>query len=94
MIIIAGHSRAKNAIERDAAVSAFADMVETARQQDGCLDFAITADSLDPERVNIFECWRDQQTLNAWRKIARGPKVVLREPQAKLYRSDKAEKPF
>lgn len=94
MIIIAGHSRAKNATERDAAVAAFAGMAARAREQDGCLDFAIGADSVDPERVNIYECWRDQQALNAWRRIARGPKVALTQAQVKLYRTDKAEKPF
>jgi quinol monooxygenase YgiN len=94
MIIIAGHSRAKNASERDAAVAAFASMVERARQQDGCLDLSIGADPVDPDRINVFECWRDQPSLNAWRKIAKAPKVALRDVQVKLYRADKAEKPF
>ncbi len=94
MIIIAGHSRARNADERDAAVAAFAGMVERARKHDGCLDLSIGADSVDPERINVFECWRDQPSLNAWRKVARAPKVALREARVKLYRTDKAEKPF
>ena len=94
MIIIAGHSRARNATERDTAVAAFVKMVEKARGRDGCIDFAITADSVDPERVNLFECWRDQEALDAWRKVARGPKVRLGEARVSLYRSDKAEKPF
>jgi quinol monooxygenase YgiN len=94
MIIIAGHSRAKDADKRDAAVAAFADMIERARRQDGCLDFAIGPDALDPDRINIFECWRDQQSLNAWRKVARGPRVALRDAQVSLYRTDEAEKPF
>jgi quinol monooxygenase YgiN len=98
MIIIAGYSRVKDAIERDAGVASFAAMVERARQQDGCLDFSISADPLDPERVNLFECWRDREALDAWRKIAskirRAPKVALRESSVSLYRSDKAEKPF
>jgi len=94
MIIIAGHSKARTAVERDAAVASFTPMIEKARQQDGCLDMAIGADPLDPERINLFECWRDQTSLNAWRKIARGPKVSLRDVQVKLYRTEKAEKPF
>ena len=94
MIIIAGHSLARNAEERDAAVAAFAKMVERARKRDGCLDFSISADSVDPERTNLFECWRDQQSLDAWRKVARGPKVALRETSVRLYSSDQAEEPF
>jgi quinol monooxygenase YgiN len=70
VIIIAGHSRTRSAIERDAAVAAFANMVERARKQDGCLDMSMGADSVDPERINVFECWRDHQSLDAWRKIA------------------------
>jgi hypothetical protein len=63
-------------------------MVERARAYDGCLDFSIIADAVDPERVNLFECWRDQTALNAWRKVARGgpggkPKAVA----VSLYRT-------
>ena len=94
MIIIAGYSRTKTIHERDAAVAAFADMVGRARKSDGCVDLSISADSVDPNRINLFECWRDQQSWNAWRKIAKAPRVKLRETSVKLYRSDKAEKPF
>ena len=93
MIIIAGYTLTE-AHKRDAAVEAFAGMVQRARKYDGCLDLSISADSVDPDRINLFECWRDQQSLNAWRKIANSPRVKLRESFVKLYRSDKAEKPF
>lgn len=93
MIIIAGYTRTEKD-KRDAAVESFAAMVGKARKQDGCLDLSISADSVDPDRVNLFECWRDQQSWNAWRKIAKAPKIKLRETHVKLYRSDKAEKPF
>ena len=93
MIIIAGHTLTE-AHKRDAAVEAFADMVERARRYDGCLDLSISADSVDPERINLFECWRDPQSWKAWRKVAKAPQVKRRETCVKLYRSDKAEKPF
>ena len=93
MIIIAGYTRTE-AHKRDAAVAAFADMVGKARKQDGCLDFSISADSVDPDRVNLFECWRDQDSLDAWRKVARGPRSAAREIHVKLYRTDAAEEPF
>jgi quinol monooxygenase YgiN len=80
--------------KRDAAVEAFADMVGRARRQDGCLDLAICADSIDLDRINVFECWRDEQSWKAWRKVAKGPRVKLGESFVKLYRSEKAEKPF
>jgi quinol monooxygenase YgiN len=93
MIIIAGHSLTE-ADKRDAAVAAFADMVSRARKYDGCLDVAISADSVDPERINVFEHWRDQQSLDAWRKVASAPAVEFREARVKLYRTEKAEEPF
>ena len=93
MIIIAGYSLTE-ADKRDAAIEAFAGMVERARKHDGCLDLSISADSVEPDRINLFECWRDQQAWKAWRKIAKGPRVKLGESVVKLYRSDKAERPF
>lgn len=94
MIIIAGYTRT-DAEKRNGTVEAFKSMVERARAYDGCVDFSISADAVDPERVNLFECWRDQATLNAWRKVARGgPRGKPREVAVNLYRTDKAEKPF
>ncbi|MBN9053444.1 putative quinol monooxygenase [Shinella sp. NM-101] len=94
MIIIAGYTRVDPG-KRDSAVEAFKGMVERARAFDGCLDFSISTDAVDPERVNLFECWRDEATLNAWRKVARGgPRGKPREVAVSLYRTDKAEKPF
>jgi quinol monooxygenase YgiN len=93
MIIIAGFTLME-ADKRDAAVRAHIDMVVRARKRDDCLDLSISADPLDPERINIFEQWRDQNALDAWRKVASPPKVARRETYVKLYRTDKAEEPF
>ena len=92
MIIIAGYTLTESG-KRDAAVEAFAGMVERARKQDGCLDVAISADAVEPDRINVFECWRDQRSLDAWRKVAKGPRVKRRETHVSLYRSERAEKP-
>jgi quinol monooxygenase YgiN len=94
MIIIAGHSRAKTAVDRDANVAAFAGMVAQARTQDGCIEFAISADAVEPDRSNLLEIWRDEEAWKAWRKVARAPKVKRGVAEVRLYRSDKAEKPF
>lgn len=74
MIIIAGHELVATE-QRDAFVEAFRDLVTRARSFDGCLHIAITADSIDPERVNVTEVWRDVEALNRWRRRAKGPKV-------------------
>jgi quinol monooxygenase YgiN len=93
MIIIAGYTLTE-AHKRDAAVRAFAAMVERARKFDGCLDLSISADSVDPERVNLFECWRDEESWNAWRKVAKGPATRPREIYVQVYRGANVEKTF
>jgi quinol monooxygenase YgiN len=42
-------------------------VLEQARGTAGCLDFAITADPLDPGRVNNFERWESQAAVEAFR---------------------------
>jgi quinol monooxygenase YgiN len=94
MIIIAGHTLTESGA-RDAAIQAFGSMLERARKHDGCLDFSISADSLDAERTNLFELWRDQESLDAWRKVAKHPRgIKIKKALVKLYRTEKAEKPF
>ena len=94
MIIIAGHALAESG-NRDAAIQAFSKMLERARKHDGCLDLSFSADPLDADRVNIFELWRDQESLDAWRKVAKGPRgIKYRKAHVKLYRTERAEKPF
>ena len=72
MLIIAGQVRVAEA-ERDAYVTAFGDLVERARTAAGCLDVVISADPLDPGRVNMFEHWESQDALEAWRAVANAP---------------------
>jgi quinol monooxygenase YgiN len=74
VIIIAGHELV-DAQQRDTFVAAFGELITRARDFDGCIHVAITADSVDPERVNVIEVWRDAETLNKWRKRAKAPKV-------------------
>ena len=94
MIIIAGYSLTE-AGARDAAITAFTDMMKRARRQDGCLDLSLSPDPLDADRINVFELWRDQEALDAWRKVAKGPRgIKFRKAHVKLYRTEKAEKPF
>jgi quinol monooxygenase YgiN len=42
-------------------------VVEQARSAPGCLDFAITADLVDPGRIDIFERWETQAAVQAFR---------------------------
>ena len=93
MIIVAGYSLAKSVVNRDASVAAVAEMVGRARQQDGCIDMAISADSVDPTRSNIVEIWRDEAAWKAWRKVAKGPRSRAKETHVSLYKAE-LEKAF
>jgi quinol monooxygenase YgiN len=65
-LIIAGHL-AVSRTERDAYVEECVAVVRAARTAPGCLDYAITADSLDPSVVRIFERWENEEQLLAFR---------------------------
>jgi quinol monooxygenase YgiN len=54
MLIIAGHLVVARA-ERDRFIAECVAAVEAARVAAGCLDYSITADTVDPARVVIYE---------------------------------------
>jgi quinol monooxygenase YgiN len=66
MVIVAGHITVEPQ-QREAYLAGCVSVVEQARGTAGCLDFAITADLIDPGRVNIFERWASQAAVDAFR---------------------------
>ena len=66
MVIVAGRL-VVDPTERDAYLEGCKDVVGHARRTAGCLDFSITADLVDPARVNIFERWESQDAVEAFR---------------------------
>lgn len=72
MIIIAGFLLVDEA-DQATYVEAHRDLVTRARAFDGCIDLSISADPLDPRRINNIEIWRDRDALDAWRKQADAP---------------------
>jgi quinol monooxygenase YgiN len=69
MVIVAGHITV-TPDQREPCLVASVSVVEEARRAGGCLDFAITADLLDPGRVNLLERWESQAAVNAFRRSA------------------------
>lgn len=65
-IVVAGHLRVA-ADERNTYLDSCRSVVAAARNTDGCLAFAISADLVDPERINIYERWTDTDTLQRFR---------------------------
>jgi quinol monooxygenase YgiN len=69
MVIVAGDV-AVEPQQRESYLAGCVSVVERARGAAGCLDFAITADLIDPGRVNIFERWESQAAVEAFRRSA------------------------
>lgn len=66
MVIVAGHIIVEPD-QRESYLASCVTVVEQARRAAGCLDFAITADLIDPGRVNIFERWESRVAVEAFR---------------------------
>jgi quinol monooxygenase YgiN len=71
MVIVAGHITVEPQ-QRESYLAGCVSVVERARGAAGCLDFAITADPINPGRVNVFERWESQAALNTARGNAPG----------------------
>ena len=66
MVIVAGQLFV-DPTGRERYLAGCAEVVEQARRAPGCLDFAITADLIDPGRINIFERWQTQAAVKSFR---------------------------
>ncbi len=66
MVIVAGHLVVA-AEDREDYLEGCASVVQQARVAPGCLDFALSADLLDPGRVDVFERWESRAAVEAFR---------------------------
>jgi quinol monooxygenase YgiN len=65
-VIVAGHllvDPERRASYLDGCVG----VVEQARAAEGCLEFSITADLVDPARIQVFERWGSRTAMEAFR---------------------------
>ncbi|HET7665194.1 MAG TPA: antibiotic biosynthesis monooxygenase family protein [Mycobacterium sp.] len=66
MVIVAGHV-VVNPESREDYLKGCIEVVRQARRAPGCLDYALSADVLEPGRVNIFERWESSAAVEAFR---------------------------
>lgn len=52
---------------RDDYLRGCVSVVEQARASVGCLDFAIGADLVETDRINVYERWESEESLDAFR---------------------------
>jgi quinol monooxygenase YgiN len=90
MVIVAGHIEVEPE-EREAHIEGFLEVVETAREAAGCLEFTIGADPIDPGRVNLFERWESQAAVKAFRKRAPRNRKAKAMPSGSVAEYDVAD---
>jgi quinol monooxygenase YgiN len=65
-VVVAGHVMVEPE-QREDYLNTCVEVVRQARTSTGCLDFAISADVLDPGRINVYERWESQSAVEAFR---------------------------
>lgn len=87
MIIVAGRLQVDQ-VDREQYVAKCVAVVQQARTAAGCLDFAITADSVEPDRINGYERWESDAQLEQFRGAGpdAGQTAQLRDTQVRRYR--------
>ncbi len=94
MLIIAGWLQVERAV-RDGYVADCVAVVQQARTTPGCLDFAITADPIEPNRVLVYERWESDEQLETFR--GSGPSdaqaAQIHDAHVRKYRISSTEDP-
>jgi quinol monooxygenase YgiN len=76
MIIVSGKLQIKANL-RDEFISRSKQAIRSARSDAGCIDFSVSPDPLDENRVNVFEEWKSKAELESFR--GNGPEDDLFE---------------
>lgn len=66
MLIVSG-SLLVDPRERATYLAGCEDIIRQAREAPGCIDFYLTADPLDPDRINVFEHWESVEAVETFR---------------------------
>lgn len=66
MIIVSGAIEVDE-FERDAYLIGCREVIVAARQASGCLDFHLSADPIEPCRINVYEQWVSAEAVEAFR---------------------------
>ncbi|MFE4664011.1 putative quinol monooxygenase [Streptomyces sp. NPDC056716] len=94
MIIISGKLWV-DAGERDAYLAGCTEVVKQARAAAGCLDFALSADLIELDRINVYERWETDEDLARFRGAGPEPEQTaqIRDAEVSKYRISGVEAP-
>jgi len=65
-VIVCGHLDVDPA-QREAYLETCVDVVAAARLAPGCLEFSLSADLLEPARIQVLERWESRAAVEAFR---------------------------
>ena len=66
-IIVAGKLIIKSG-SRDKFIEKSCEAIMQARNNKACIDFSVSSDPIDIDRINIFEKWESNEALNDFRE--------------------------
>ena len=94
MLIVAGWLQV-DPDDRDGYLAGCTEVVRLARAAPGCHDFALSADPLDPARINVYERWTSDEDLLAFRGSGpdAGQTAQIRGADVVKYRISATEPP-
>lgn len=87
MLIIAGTITVDPAA-RDRFIASRRPTVAKARARHGCLDYAFSADAVDPACVRLFERWEGQEDVDGWLAAHRADRAASDEPDVPMLAMD------
>jgi quinol monooxygenase YgiN len=87
MLIIAG-TITVNPEDREQFLALRHETVARARQMKGCLDYAFSADIVDPSCVRLFERWESEDDVAAWMVAHRSDPQPTDQPKVPIQRMD------
>jgi len=66
MIIVSGAIYVDEA-DRDSYVRDHRDVIVAARESEGCVDFHLAPDPIEPDRINVYEQWESVAAVERFR---------------------------
>lgn len=78
---------------RDSYLAACHGVIEQARAAPGCLDFVLSADPIEPNRINVYEHWESDTHLQLFRGAGPEPDQIaaIRRARVMKYRLSSVE---
>lgn len=67
-------------VERDQYLRESVEIMRQARGWAGCWDFTLTADPLEPDRINVYEHWDSDEAFLRFRNEATAPAQTAGDP--------------